>query len=200
MDGLYIILNTRRNTVVPVMQELTPEQCAAYFMLGESIETAAGDPSRAGRSIRVVGTNPFIVGDFAEEGNMFYEYLKRHERKVRCFLMNTGGVGEVPNPKSPSSPLRPANRPWKNGIGYITRALLRKTAVWSDCPDFGTRMVTGGVFDEQGSAFDMERLEPTRLYEPATRERLVNELKRERVEYMERFPGLDPKIVAAVKP
>ena len=32
---------------------------------GESIETAAGDPAKAGQSVREVGTNPFIVGDAA---------------------------------------------------------------------------------------------------------------------------------------
>ncbi|GAG08094.1 unnamed protein product, partial [marine sediment metagenome] len=53
LDGLFILINTRANTVVPILQELTPEQCVAYFMLGESIETAAGDPTKAGQSIRV---------------------------------------------------------------------------------------------------------------------------------------------------
>ncbi|MFQ5875146.1 MAG: phosphoenolpyruvate carboxykinase (ATP), partial [Dehalococcoidia bacterium] len=53
LDELFILINTRANTVVPILQELTPEQCAAYFMLGESIETAAGDPTRAGQSTRV---------------------------------------------------------------------------------------------------------------------------------------------------
>ena len=31
-------------------------------MLGESIETSAGDPTKAGQAKREVGTNPFIVG------------------------------------------------------------------------------------------------------------------------------------------
>jgi phosphoenolpyruvate carboxykinase (ATP) len=198
MDSVYFILNTRRNTVVPILQELTAEQCAAYFMLGESIETAAGDPSQAGRSIRVVGTNPFIVGDFAQEGNLFYEYLKRYGSKIRCFLMNTGGVGELPNPADLRSPLRPPSRPWKNGIGYITRALFRDTATWSECRDFGTRVLTGGVSDEHGKPFDMNRFDPNRLYDAATREALVATLKKERAEYMEQFPGLDPHIKAAL--
>ncbi len=91
LDGLFIFFNTRRNTVVPILQELSsPEQAAGYFMLGESIETAAGDPSKAGQSVRVVGTNPFIVGDDGEEGNIFYEFVKRYEGKIRCFVMNTG--------------------------------------------------------------------------------------------------------------
>jgi len=195
---LFILINTRTNTVVPILQELTPEQCAAYFMLGESIETAAGDPTKIGQSTRVVGMNEFIVGDPAEEGNMFYEYLKRYESKVRCFLMNSGGAGEIPDPQNPRTPKRPANRPWKNGIGYVTRALFRNTAVWSDYLDFGTRVLTAGVYDEKGKVFDMSKFDPRRLYDVAAREDMVKKLNWERVQYLERFPGLDPKIKEAI--
>ena len=195
LDNLFIIINTRRNTVVPILQELTLEQCAAYFMLGESIETAAGDPTKAGQSTRVVGMNEFIIGDPAEEGNIFYEYLKRYESKVRCFLMNSGGVGEIPDlGNNPRTPKRPASRPWKNGIGYVTRALFRNTAVWSDYPDFGTRVVSAGVYDEKSKVFDMSKFEPRRLYDTATREEMGKKLNRERVQYLELFPGLDPRI------
>ena len=198
LDGLFILINTRANTVVPILQELTPEQCAAYFMLGESIETAAGDPTKAGQPTRVAGMNPFIVGDPAEDGNLFYEYLKRYENKVRCFLMNSGGVGEIPNPQNPRIPKRPANRPWKNGIGYVLRALFRHTATWSDYPDFGSKVLTAGVRDEHGKIFDMGGFDPGRLYDRATREEMVSKLNRERVHHLERFPSLDPRIKEAV--
>jgi phosphoenolpyruvate carboxykinase (ATP) len=197
MKTLFIFINTRRNDVVPILQELTPEQCAAYFMLGESIETAAGDPTKAGQQKRVVGMNEFIVGDPAEEGNTFYEYLKRYESKVRCFLINSGGVGEVPNPKDPRAPIRPVIRPGKSGVGYLTRALFRNTAVYSDYTDFGTRAVTAGVFDETGKIFDMNKFDPRRLY-GAEREDMVKKLNRERVQFLEKFPTLDPRIKGAI--
>lgn len=197
LDGLLLFFNTRRNTVVPILQELTAEQAAAAFMLGESIETAAGDPTMAGKSRRVVGTNPFIVGPPEEEGKMFYEFLCRHGSKIRCFLMNTGGVGELRDPTDPSKVVRQADRPWKSGIGLVTRAVFRSTALWAEDPDFGTRVLVGGVTDEQGMTFDMERFDPRKHYDTATRERLVRELRRERKEYMERFSGLDPKLVQA---
>ena len=199
LDEFWIVLNTRANTVVPVFQELTVEQCAAGFMLGESVETAAGDPSRAGRAIRVVGTNPFVVGDPTEEGNLFYEYLKAYESKIRCFMMNTGGVGEIADPESPLTPLRPTNRPGKAGIGYVTQAVLRNTVVWSGPGDFGTRAVTAGVYGENGRVFDMDSFDPCRLYEPGVREEMVRALQLERIEYLEQFEGLDPRIRAAVE-
>lgn len=198
LDALYLIFNTRRNTVVPIMSELNMEQAAAYFMLGESVETAAGDPTKIGQSLRVPGTNPFMVGDAAEEGNMFYEYLKRYQKKIRCFLMNTGGVGEIPNPQDPANPLRPVNRPWKPGIGYITCATFRDSAVWARDPDFGTRVLVDGVVDEKGDIFDMEPLDTKRLYDEETRLKMVKKLNRERVEYLEKYDKLDPKIKEAI--
>ncbi|MEW6203252.1 MAG: phosphoenolpyruvate carboxykinase (ATP) [bacterium] len=194
LDGVFFIFNTRRNTVTPILQELTPEQAAAYFMLGESIETAAGDPAKAGQSIRTVGTNPFVVGDPAEEGNIFYQYLLNYKNKVRSFLMNTGGVGEIAEPGKPPKVIREAVRPWKSGIGYITRALLRSTAKWEKDADFGTQTLVGGVTGENDDPFDMDKFDPRKHYDTATREKLVKELNQERVKYLEKFETLDPKI------
>ncbi|HUW82932.1 MAG TPA: phosphoenolpyruvate carboxykinase (ATP) [Phycisphaerae bacterium] len=198
LDQVCFIFNTRRNTVVPIMSELTPEQAAAYFMLGESIETAAGDPTRIGQSLRQPGTNPFMIGHAAEEGNMFYEYVNRYRDKIRCFLMNTGGVGEIPNPEDPAKPKRPPNRPWKPGIGYITCAVFRESAVWTRDPDFGTRVLVDGVIDEKGDIFDMDALDPKRLYDDETRVEMVKKLNQERVEYLQKYDKLDPKIVDAI--
>lgn len=201
LDSLLIFFNTRRNTVVPILQELTsPEQAAGYFMLGESIETAAGDPSKAGQSVRVVGTNPFIVGDEEEEGNIFYEFLKRYEDKVRCFVMNTGGVGELRDPEDPSKVIREPVRPWKSGIGYITRAIFRNTARWEDSPDYGTRILVGGVTDLHGERYGMAHLDPGQVYgDEETRNKLVTDLNKERIEYLEKFDSLDKNIVSAMK-
>jgi phosphoenolpyruvate carboxykinase (ATP) len=77
---------------MPPIAKLSPEEAAAAFMLGESIQTSAGDPDRAGEAIRVVGTNPFIVGSKGDEGNRFRDLVS--ELAVECFVINTGYVGE----------------------------------------------------------------------------------------------------------
>ena len=87
-----IVFITRRNDVVPVCARLTPEQAAAYFMLGESIETSAGDPTKAGQAKREVGTNPFIVGPEAEEGNRLLAIL-RENPDMQAYILNTGSIG-----------------------------------------------------------------------------------------------------------
>jgi phosphoenolpyruvate carboxykinase (ATP) len=88
VDQLFFIT---RNPVMPPVARLTAEQAAAAFMLGESIQTSAGDPEKAGEAIRVVGTNPFIVGSKGEEGNRFYDLVSDND--VDCFVINTGHLG-----------------------------------------------------------------------------------------------------------
>ncbi len=80
-----------RNPLMGPIARLSPEQAAVAFMLGESVETSAGDPERAGESIRVVGTNPFIVGPEGEEGNRFADLMSQID--AECFVLNTGSVG-----------------------------------------------------------------------------------------------------------
>ncbi len=90
VDMIFFI--TRRETIVPPLAKLDTEQAAAFFMLGESILTSAADPTKAGQTVRSVGTNPFIVGSEGEEGSIFYDILKRNPG-IQCFLFNTGGFG-----------------------------------------------------------------------------------------------------------
>ena len=68
-----IIFITRRNDIVPPVVRLSPEQGAAFFMLGESIETSAGDPTQAGKSKRVVGNKPVHRRRRGRRGQYFYE-------------------------------------------------------------------------------------------------------------------------------
>ena len=80
-----------RNPLMPPVIKLGPDEAAAAFMCGESIETSAGDPSRAGESVRVVGTNPFIIGDPGAEGNRFRELIQQLD--IDCFVLKTGTIG-----------------------------------------------------------------------------------------------------------
>jgi len=89
MDQLFFIT---RNPLMPPVAKLDEEQAAVAFMLGESIETSAGDPARAGESIRAVGTNPFIIGSEGKEGNIFHELIDILD--IDCYVINTGYLGE----------------------------------------------------------------------------------------------------------
>jgi phosphoenolpyruvate carboxykinase (ATP) len=138
VDLIFFI--TRRETVVPPLARLDTEQAAAFFMLGESILTSAADPTKAGQSVRSVGTNPFIVGSKGEEGNIFYDILRKNPG-IQCFLFNTGGFGgrqvdiereSLGNPGAVEILRRYLGGFWHidKGLG-IKRALLDGTEEWS---------------------------------------------------------------------
>lgn len=195
LDGMIIIFITRRNTVVPIASKLTPEQAAAAFMLGESVETSAGDPRRAGESVRKVGTNPFIVGDESYEGNWFYDFVKRHNSKVQYYLLNTGGIGEV------MEYVEGGNKIVKQAVlrveipemAAIIRGIVRETVEWKQDPYFST-LVPRNVNGAQMTKFDLSK-----FYSQEQINAYVNKLKKERVEWLQRFENLNPAILNAFK-
>ncbi|MDI6639361.1 MAG: phosphoenolpyruvate carboxykinase [Methanocellales archaeon] len=195
LDGMIILFITRRNTVVPIASKLTHEQAAAAFTLGESIETTASDPRRAGESVRVVGTNPFIIGDEAEEGNMFYEFLKRHGDKIQCYLINTGGVGEIREESEEGIKVvkQKVTRVEIPEMAAIIRGIARGDIEWEDEPYFGTKV------PKNVEGMDMTKFDLAKFYSQKQIDAYVSQLRRERMEYIERFPGLDAAIIGAIK-
>ena len=175
-----IIFITRRNDVVPPVARLTPEQGAAFFMLGESIETSAGDPTQAGKSLRVVGTNPFIVGDEAEEGNIFLKFL-RNNPDSECFLMNTGRVG---GPKGEDITIHDSTA--------IMKEIARGDIVWEEDPNWGYEVA------KEVPGIDIGRLNPKRFYEDREYRKLTEVLRKEREAWLFKFENLDPDILSAI--
>jgi phosphoenolpyruvate carboxykinase (ATP) len=123
-----IVFITRRNDVVPVCARLTSEQAAAYFMLGESIETSAGDPTRAGQAKREVGTNPFIVGPEAEEGNRLLDILRKNP-DMQAYILNTGSVGAGDG--------FPGEKGHDQGLDRDHEGDRREGVRWEKDPDWG---------------------------------------------------------------
>jgi len=195
LDGMIIAFITRRNTVVPIASKLTPEQAAGAFMLGESIETSGSDPRKAGQSVRVVGTNPFLIGDEAEEGDWFYNFVKTHEDKVQCYLLNTGGIGEIRVVGKDGIPIvkQGVTRVMIEEMASIIRGIARGTIEWTDDPLWKVQV------PKKVDGMDISRFGLNRFYLPRTVEKYSTELKRERIEYLERFPGLDAAVTKAYK-
>lgn len=193
LDKLLIMFITRRNTVLPIASKLTPAQAAGAFMLGESVESTGGDPRKAGESVRVVGTNPFIIGDEAEEGNWFYEFLLRSGERVECYQLNTGGVGEIVevDEKGSKRVVREVTRVEILEMAGIIRDIARGTITWQKDPHFGT------MIPERVDGVDLGRLDPRRFYDDATLARLVDSLKRERREHLAKFASLNKDILNA---
>ncbi len=193
LDGLILIFITRRNTILPMISKLTPAQAALAFMLGESVESSAGDPRRAGESVRVVGTNPFIVGDEAEEGNWIYDFVSNHADKIQAYLLNTGGVGEIMEtlPDGTRRVKRSVLRIQIPETSAIFRAIVRDRIEWVPEPRFGT------LVPKEVEGVDLDKFNPLSYYSESEVEEMAEKLKRERREYIEQFSGLHPDIVKA---
>lgn len=181
----HVIFITRRNDVVPALAKLTPEQAAAFFMLGESVETGAGDPTKRGQSKRCVGTNPFIVGPEAEEGNRFLQIL-RSNPDMQCYLLNTGRVGTSYE----------FNTTGKNITVDISAGLMREiargTIEWEEDPFWGYQVAVSAA------TVDLRGYNP-REYFTSEQYRILNErLEQERIAWLKQFPGLDPDIIRAI--
>lgn len=179
-----IVFITRRTDVVPPVARLSPEFGAAAFMLGESIETSAGDPTMAGRAIRVVGTNPFIVGSEAEEGNIFLSIL-RNNPDIRCYMMNTGNVGATEGSAGEKITVRDSVK--------IVEMIARDEIRWKEDAFWGYEV------PEEVPGINYERFELENFYQPDEIDSLKGALRKERLEWLQRFEDLDPDIINAVR-
>ena len=183
-----LILNCNEN-VIPAVAKLNREQAAAYFMLGETKGTSAGGIEEAGKSLRVPGTNPFFPLLHAEQGNRFLELMDSCELEV--YLMNTGRVGgkdTEPTSKKVKIPHSSA----------CVKGIADGTIEWETDPDFGYQVAKSVPdFDDE------ELLQPRKLYERTGRgeeySALVEKLKHDRVQYMDKWPGLNETIKKAVQ-
>jgi phosphoenolpyruvate carboxykinase (ATP) len=177
-----VLFITRRNTIVPPVAKLTREQGAAFFMLGESIGSSASDVD-PGKSRRVVGTNPFIIGPKDEEGNRFYDILKANPH-MECYLLNTGKVGE--NGKDPGEKISVRDS------ATIIREIARGTVKWRKSEHWGY-----GILDSCPGV-DVSKFHPNEHYSEERFDELVEELRKERRKWLVGFPNLYPEVRNAI--
>lgn len=179
----FILFITRRYDIMPPIVRLSPEWAATAFMLGESIETSAGDPTQAGKALRVVGTNPFIVGSYAEEGNLFLSIL-RENPDIQCFILNTGNVGGTERGQKITV---------KDSI-KIVEMIARDNITWRR-DDFWGYDVPSEI-----PGVELDRFDPRNYYTDEQLEQLSQDLKKERLDWFTQFPSLNQDILNTLKP
>ncbi|HOV80443.1 MAG TPA: phosphoenolpyruvate carboxykinase (ATP) [Bacillota bacterium] len=178
-----IIFITRRDDILPVVAKLNAEQAAAYFMLGESIETSAGDPTKAGQSKREVGTNPFIIGREYYEGNKLLEILKNN-RDMECYLLNTGSVGQGGLKPGIKVPIRVSTN--------IMKQIAKGTVKWTYDPDWGYQVPV------EMPEIDISQYNPVNFFNPDDYQERVEKLRRERIRWLAKYKGLKDEIIRAI--
>jgi len=90
IDNVIIIT---RGSTIPAISKLDLEQATALMVLGQAMESSAGDPTQAGKIRTEFFYDPFLAGDHAAHANRFYDILSNLPH-VNYYLMNTGSVGE----------------------------------------------------------------------------------------------------------
>jgi phosphoenolpyruvate carboxykinase (ATP) len=183
-----LILN-RNDNIIPAVARLTREQAAGYFMLGETQGTSAGGKAEEGKALRVPGTNPFYPHRDEQQANRFLELMGTCRFEV--YLLNTGRVG--------GEPMEPGSKKVEiEDSGAVVKAIAEGTAAWERDPDFGYE-----VASSLPGLTDAELLQPRLLYERTGRAdeyaTWVTRLKRDRVAFLEGYPGLQPEITDAVR-
>jgi phosphoenolpyruvate carboxykinase (ATP) len=94
VDRINNLILITRGPLIPAISKLTRVQAAALMVLGQAMESSAGDPTQAGRIRSEFFYDPFIAGDLAEHANIFYEIIKGIPH-LHYYLINTGGIGEA---------------------------------------------------------------------------------------------------------
>ena len=184
----FMLILNRNANIIPAVARLTPDQAAAYFMLGETQGTSAGGKAEAGKFLRVPGTNPFFGYRHEWQGNRLRELLDTCDLEV--FLLNTGSVGGHAGEEG-ARKVTPADS------GAIVSAIAGGGIAWEADPDFGYSVATTvpGVDDPA-------LLRPRLLYGEQGRSSeyadIVASLHADRRSHLAGYPDLRPEIVDAM--
>jgi phosphoenolpyruvate carboxykinase (ATP) len=183
----YLLILNRNENIIPAVAKLDQEQAAAYFMLGETTGTSAGGASEEGKFLRVPGTNPFFPLPHGLQGNRLLELLATHP--IETYLLNTGRVGGKEDDERSKKVKIPHT-------SACVAAIAEQTIVFEEDPDFRYQVAT-----EVPGFDDRELLRPVLLYEREGRidryRAIVERLKVERVEHLQRFTELSEDIIKA---
>jgi len=175
VDNLILVT---RGPLIPAIAKLTKEQAVALMILGQAMESSAGDPTQAGKIRSAFFYDPFVAGDRAEHANRLYEIL-RGLPHMNYFLLNTWGVGEGARYKEITL---------EHTMGILDSLLRGGLEDWIDSP-------TGFKVPKAIRTVDDIYLHPEKLYSRAEFEERQKELNKLRRESLEKIGGaLHPKI------
>jgi len=202
LDGLVLAFITRRNTIMAFAQRLTPMQAVLAYLWGESSHSYASNPAKAGESVRIVGTDPFIVGSRARRVNHFYniimDLVNNYPDKVSFYQYNTGGMGEIIEPGEKGSKkkiIRKTERVPIDTMAAIHRGDLRGTNQYR--PSF---LATEEIVSAEGA--DLSPYVPEKYYSRDQIDDYLRDLVNGRRKFTEKVieeGGLNPDVIRAAE-
>jgi phosphoenolpyruvate carboxykinase (ATP) len=177
IDNVVIIT---RGSTIPAISKLNLEQATALMVLGQAMESSAGDPTQAGKIRTEFFYDPFMAGDRAAHANRFYDILSNLPH-VNYYLINTGSVGESYHFKDITV---------GHTMGILDSLLRGGLEDWVDSP-------TGFQVPAAIRAVDDILVHPERLFTRAEFEEKQRQLHQLRMEAVAKIGGgLNPKVRA----
>ena len=131
-----------------------------------------------------MGTNPFIVGPEAEEGNRLLAILGANP-EMQAYILNTGSIGANDGFPGEKVSIRVSTE--------IMKQIAKEGIEWEKDPDWGYEVPV----NVQG--VDLAKYDPKTYYTPEKYRELVDRLRGERRAWLAQFRGLDPAIPRAVE-
>ena len=178
VDNLLLIT---RGPLIPAISKLTLEQAVALMVLGQAMESSAGDPTQAGKIRSEFFYDPFVAGDRAAHANIFYEILKGLPH-ANYYLLNTGAIGirGMNTTKLDEEERHYIDIKLENTLAILDSLLRGGLEDWVDSP-------TGFKIPRAVRYLDDIYLHPEKLF-PQTefeeRQRALNKSRREVVEQL----------------
>lgn len=167
-----------RGPLIPAISKLNTAQAVAFMVLGQAMESSAGDPTKAGEIRSEFFYDPFVSGSRTEHVNTLYEILKGLP-ETNFYLINTSAVGEG------------GDRHWitvAHTMGILDTLFRGGFNRWVDSP-------TAFKVPAPSAAVDDILLHPERCYPRTEFERKQQELSRLRFEAVDRLgEGLIPEV------
>ncbi len=178
IDNLILIT---RGQLIPAISKLTLEQTVALMILGQAMESSAGNPTQAGRIRSEFFYDPFVAGDRADHANRFYKILKGLPH-LNYYLLNTGGVGDGPRYKKITL---------EHTMGILDSLLRGGLEDWVDS-------ITGFKVPKAIRTVDDIYLHPEKLYSKTEFEEKQKELDKFRWEAIQKINDALPPSVRNV--
>jgi phosphoenolpyruvate carboxykinase (ATP) len=181
VEDINNIIIITRGPTIPAISKLSLEQATGLMILGQAMESSAGDPTQAGKIRSEFFYDPFVAGNRAEHANIFYNILSGLPN-VNYYLMNTGWLGDDYHYRDISV----------NHTMNVLDSLLRGGLEdWRESP-------TGLHVPTSIRSVDDILLHPEKLFSRTEFEEKQAELRRLRQEALEKISSsLDPKIKQA---
>lgn len=165
IDNLLLIT---RGPTIPAIAQLTREQAVALMIMGQAMESSAGDPTMAGKIRSEFFYDPFVAGNRTNHAKKFYE-LMQNSPQMNYYLLNTGGIGEGSRYKEITL---------EHTLGILDSLMRGELEDWTDSP-------TGFKVPKSVRTVDNIYFHPELLYNPeefAKLQRDLNALRRETIQ------------------